>query len=251
MIASLMMYSRPELDGAHDRYWQWIRKFLAAAGIPAPEKLSLDMGDGDEISHWLNPHLVLAQSCGLPYRTRLKDKVTLIGTPDFGVEGCPPGYYRSAIIVRKGDQRHDLTDFRKAVFACNQTGSQSGYAAFREHLKPMGFWFENRMCLGQHVFSAKAVAHGQADIAAIDAVSWRLMKKYDGFTQNLRVLDWTVPTPGLPYITALGMDREQMFNAVQKAISHLGRGDRELLGLRGITYIPPEIYFAVPGPEIE
>jgi hypothetical protein len=42
MIASLMMYRRPELDAAHDRYWALIRSNLAEAGIDSPDTLSQD-----------------------------------------------------------------------------------------------------------------------------------------------------------------------------------------------------------------
>ncbi len=245
MIASLMMYQRPQLEGAHNRYWALIRKFLAEANIQSPQNLSQD---AEEFSLWLDPELVLSQTCGMPYRTCLHGKVTLVGTADFGVEQCPPGYYRSALVVRKDDQRENLPAFKGAVFAYNQKTSQSGYAAPYWHLQPHGFWFANQLHTEQHLASAKAVATGRADIAALDAVSWRLMKKYEDFANQLQVLEWTTPTPALPYIAAAGADRQATFNAIQKAIDHLTYTDRQLLGLKGIIYIPPEVYLAVLNP---
>ncbi len=245
MIANLMMYLRPELVEAHKRYWQLIRNNLSEVGVDSPKELSQD---AEEFFVWKHPDLVLSQTCGMPYRTWLHDKVELVGTPDFGVEGCPPGYYRSALVVRGDDPREALDDFQDGVFAYNQTFSQSGYAAPYWHLKPQGFWFKNFNHTDQHLESARAVADGRADIASLDAVSWRLIAEYEPFADQLRVLEWTEPTPGLPLITASGNDTGAIFAAVSKAISQLEDEDKAKLGLKSIVMIPKENYLAVPNP---
>ncbi|WP_146348028.1 phosphate/phosphite/phosphonate ABC transporter substrate-binding protein [Phaeobacter marinintestinus] len=246
MIANLMMYRRPELAGAHDRYWQLIRTALRDAGIDSPETLSQD---SEEFFVWNHPELVLSQTCGMPYRTWLHDKVELVGTPDFGIAGCPPGYYRSALVVRANAPQTDMDAFMGARFAYNQTFSQSGYAAPYWHVTPRGFWFEDRLQTEAHLESAKAVADGRADIASLDAVTWRNIERYEPFTKELRVLEWTKPTPGLPLITAPGNDADAIFEAVTKAIADLQDDDRLLLGIRGIVKIPKEDYLKVPNPD--
>lgn len=245
MIANLMMYQRPQLKGAHERFWQLIRQNLSDAGMDAPTELSQD---AEEFFVWNHPELTLSQTCGMPYRTWLHDKVQLVGTPDYGIEGCPPGFYRSALVIRSDDSRGALLDFRDAVFAYNQTFSQSGYAAPYWHLKPSGYWFENRLHTEQHLESAKAVAEGRADIASLDAVSWRLMSTYESFAQGLKVLQWTDPTPGLPLITSKGNNAQLIFTAVEHAIAQLQEEDRKLLGLKGIVSIPKDDYLAVANP---
>jgi ABC-type phosphate/phosphonate transport system substrate-binding protein len=150
--------------------------------------------------------------------------------------------------VRGDDRRDELDAFRDAVFAYNQTFSQSGYAAMWAHLKPHGFWFENSLHTEQHIMSARAVCDGRADIAALDAVTWRFLQKYEGFAQELRVLDWTVPTPGLPLITGMGRNSNDVFDAVEAAISLLGADDRAVLGIQGIVRIPKEAYLNVGNP---
>lgn len=246
MIANLMMYQRPELVDAHNRFWALIRKNLDDAGVASPETLSQD---AEEFFVWTHPELVLSQTCGMPYRKWLHEKVQLVGTPDYGLDGCPRGYYRSAIIVRSDDSRTTLGAFRDALFAYNQTFSQSGYAAPFWHLKPEGFWFENRVQTDQHLESAKAVAEGRADIASLDAVTWRNIEKFEPFAQGLRVLEWTNPTPGLPLITASGNDADLIFGAVERAISQLDDGAKSLLGIRGIVKIPTGDYLKIPNPE--
>jgi ABC-type phosphate/phosphonate transport system substrate-binding protein len=245
MIASLMMYLRPELEAAHWRYWAVIRRELARRGIDAPEALS---NDADEFDVWNAPDLVLSQTCGMPYRKWLHDKVTLIGTPDFGIEGCPPGYYNSCIVVRADDAREDLRDYASARFTYNQTFSQSGYAAPYALIRPLGFWFANRSQSHGHFRSARAVADRHADIAALDVVSWRLIHKYEPFAAKLRVLARTDPTPGLPYIAGPNADAQTTFDAVSAAIAGLAAADREALGIKGLIAIPKEAYLAVPIP---
>ncbi len=248
MIASLPMYQRPQLVDAHRRYWDLIRAGLDAVGITSPPELSQE---ADELTTWTDPTLVLSQTCGMPYRNTLHGQVGLIGTPDFGVEGCAPGFYRSALIVRADDPRTNVADFATAVFSYNQDHSQSGYSAAFHHVAKLGFWFERRYHSGQHLGSAKAVVEGQADIASIDAVTWRLIEQHEPFAPQLRVIDWTEPRPGLPYITGIDADRGAVSRAVEQAIAQLTSEDREVLGIRGLVAIPAETYLQVPNPPDE
>jgi ABC-type phosphate/phosphonate transport system substrate-binding protein len=245
MIASLMMYRRPELEGAHDRLWRSIRDRLRAGGIAAPDGLSQD---ADEFSVWRDPELVLSQTCGMPYRLWLHAQVNLVGTPDYGLRACPPGHYRSAMVVRSDDPRQNLIDFAEARFAYNQSFSQSGFAAPFWHLQGEGFFFQDRLHTEAHLASARAVADGAADIASLDAVTWRNIERFEPFAPRLRVLAWTAPTPGLPLITAARNDAQAIGRAVQAAIADLAAVDRDLLGVKGLVRIPKESYLAVPNP---
>ena len=119
MIASLGMYDMPHLRDAHDRLWSGIRDALGYG----PHHLTRD---GDPWTEWQSPDLLLAQTCGLPYRARLHGRVTLIGTPDYNLPNCPPGHYFSYIIRRRDDPR-DLKELSKqGVMAFNEPLSQSG-----------------------------------------------------------------------------------------------------------------------------
>lgn len=248
MIASLMMYARPELEAAHGRYWASIRTELTQRGIESPENLS---NDTDAFVVWRDPDLVLSQTCGMPYRTHLHADVALIGTPDFGLEGCPAGYYRSPIVVRSNDTRTEMTEFAQARFAYNGTGSQSGFAAIYNMVKPMGFWFTDRVQSGGHLASAQMVAQGNADIAALDGVTWRLIQRYEPWASDLKVLGWTEPTPGLPYIAAKKADAQKTFDAVKAAIDGLSVDDRDTLGIQDLIPISHADYMAVPNPPAE
>jgi ABC-type phosphate/phosphonate transport system substrate-binding protein len=245
VIANLMMYARPETETATMRFWALIREGLAARDIKAPADLAQDAG---EFEVWTAPDLVLSQTCGMPYRLWLHDRVALVGTPDYGLEGCAPGHYRSAVVVRADDLRVDLTAYREAVFAYNQSFSHSGYAAPYALCAEHGFWFENRVQTHGHRLSARAVAEGQADIAALDGVTWRLMQEHGELSGRLRVLCWTGESPGLPLITAGQQDVGVIRAAVKQAIDALEETDRAALGLRGLVDIPKAAYLSVPNP---
>ena len=240
MIAMLGMYDMPALQPANDRFWALIRGHLGFG----PDHLTRD---ADVWDVWLNPELTFAQTCGMPYRTRLHGKVQLVGTPDYGLAGCPPGHYRSIFVSRRDDPR-DLGQLAQGTFAFNEKLSQSGWAAPMVHLERRGQRPGNIMATGGHAQSAAAVADGKADFAALDALTWEMLKSHSDLGAVLRESGTTVPTPALPYITAKWKDAAAIAHAVRAAIADLSRSDRELLHLRGLIDIPAGSYLSVPNP---
>jgi ABC-type phosphate/phosphonate transport system substrate-binding protein len=246
MIASLAMYDWPQVAAANDRLWALIRDALRAEGIAAPDGLTRD----DSLWRvWESPDLVLAQTCGMPYRTRLHGQVALLGTPDYALPDAPPGHYCSELVVR-ADMAGDLPDFTGRIFAFNGHDSQSGWAAPQNELARRGLPpFTHTLHTRAHRESARAVADGRADIAAIDAVTWRLYRDhFPDEAARLRVLTHTAPTPGLPLITALSRPADSVQRAAAAGVAALDAGDRALLHLKGIVFIPPAEYLSVPTP---
>lgn len=241
MIAALPMYERAENRAAHDRFWQAIRTHLN----DAPEALTRE---GDLWDIWRSPDLVMAQTCGFPYRARLHGHVTLIGTPDFGLPDCPPGYYNSLFLTHVDDPR-TLPELNGATFAFNEPMSQSGWAAPVVHMQAMAMTPGAVQQSGAHVASAGMVASGDADFCAVDARTWAMLRDCDPITEQVRPIAATTPTPGLPYITARTRDPKPIAAAIRAAIAGLDPGDRAALGLKGLIDIPAETYLAVPSPE--
>lgn len=241
MIAALGMYDMAPLHGANDRFWALIRDALGEG----PARLTRDM-DFNEI--WQSPDLLLAQTCGLPYRTRLHGKVQLVGTPDYGLPGCPSGYYCSVLVVRADDDRSTIEEIAAGAMAFNDGGSQSGWAAPMTYLGGLGLAPGALLRTGGHALSAHAVAEGRADFAALDAMTWDLLREHDPVAGQLREVARTTPTPGLPLITAAGRDAEAIAAAVRQAIDGLSPQDRAALHLRGLVRIPAADYLAVPTP---
>ena len=246
MIASLAMYDRVEAQGANDRLWALIRDGMRGQGMAAPEALT--RGDGAYWPAWQAADLVLSQTCGYPYRAKLHGKVTLIGTPDYGVARCPPGYYRSVFVSRADDTRLTLAEYDGAPFAFSEDLSQSGWAGPQACAAKLGLTLRPKLRTGGHLLSACAVAEGRADIAGIDAMTWGMFRRWEDFAAGLKVVGQTDPVPGLPYIAALGADADALFGIVSKAIADLAAPDRATLSLQGFIRIPAETYLAMPTP---
>jgi len=243
MIAGLPMYERPENAAAHDRFWTLIATALRDHGVDAPGSLTRDINPW---TLWRRPDLVLAQTCGLPYRSELHDKVTLVATPIHDLPG-PPGHYHSVIIAHADDPRGP-SEFDQTTLAFNDGRSQSGWAAALDWAAQNGIAFKATKMTGAHRASARAVANRQADLAAIDALSWEFLNRWDGFAQNLRVVAQTAPTPALPYIAAQTADAETSRAALHQAVSALAAEDKHALGLSSVMYLPASAYLAIATP---
>jgi ABC-type phosphate/phosphonate transport system substrate-binding protein len=240
VIAALPMYDREETRRATDRLWRAIAAGLRGRGIAAPGALTRD---DDLWSLWRHPDLLLAQTCGLPYRARLHWQVTLVATPDYGVEGCPPGHYRSVVVTRAGEGVPAAPRL-----ACNDSLSQSGWSAALDWAAAQGVIFRTVLETGGHAASARAVAEGRADLAAIDAVTWRLLTRAEPAVAALQVIDRTAPCPGLPLIAGPGRDAAPLAEAVEGAIAAIAAADRAALGLVGLARLPASAYLSLPIP---
>ena len=198
---------------------------------------------------WQSPQLVLSQTCGYPFRTLLHEKVSLIGTPDYRVMGCPPGYYCSAIVVRESDERRNMEELDGALMAYNDPMSQSGWAAPQTYAEELGLQLLPGPRTGGHRASAIAVLEDRADLAALDAVTHRLLQREEPeLMEGLRVLAFTHATPGLPLIAAKSAAEHMTFALVNAAIEAMTPEDREYLGIHDLIQIEAGEYLEVPNP---
>lgn len=233
------MYDRPETRGANDRLWDFLRREI---GI-APSALSRGRDPWDD---WQSSELFLSQTCGLPFRMSLHKSIHLVATPDHRLERCAPGMYRSALICRKGDVGR--ITFGSQRFACNGQDSQSGWAAPWTFAQDKNISLAPSLITGSHLDAARSVAEGQADFAAIDAVTWGMIQKWEGFADELAVFDWTQPTPALPFISAKADMVIPLQRALKRAIAALSPDDQTTLQLFGVVEIPKQDYLALPIP---
>ena len=216
LLASLAMYARPELQSANDALWGSISHALRKQGYDAPEALS---AGGFGYDFWENPNLLFSQTCGYPFRSRLYKTAHLIGAADYGLPGCPAGYYHSVILAHQGSGLTQLADLENKKLAFNDTHSQSGYHGPLAFLRSKNVAVRADLETGSHWNSAKAVAEGQADCAAVDAITWRFMQQYDAFTSELTEIARTPNVPGLPFITQMPDMVAPLRNALHEALS--------------------------------
>lgn len=234
MYASLPMYDWPEVRAPMDALWAAMSGRLRAVGVDAP--MALQRG-GDLYAGWLRPDLLISQTCGLPFVRRLRGRVTIVGALDHGLVGLPAGFYCSRLIARRADAG-PLAGFRGRRAAYNSADSQSGAGAMRHMVLPLlegGRFFGETVMTGGHANSIRAVADGRADLAAIDAMTWELALRHMPEAAGLAVIASTPPTPGLPFITALGGPAAAVYEAVGLALADLSAGERAAIGMQAIV----------------
>lgn len=233
-VAALPMYDWPEQRGQVDAFWELLRDEMQRQGINAPEHLARCNADlpavpggirsstGGVIAPdpamlppnafdlavlWQHPNLLFAQTCWGPLELWLKGRVRIVGQDDYAdIEGGEGERYSSAIIRREPETHGSLASLLAGKrFAYNAADSMSGYLCVKRDLElegaDLGIVSELVKTDG-HRNSVRAVADGRADIAAIDCRTWALARKFEPKADGLKVVWWTRPRLGLPFVTA-------------------------------------------------
>ncbi|MEM9231878.1 MAG: PhnD/SsuA/transferrin family substrate-binding protein [Pseudomonadota bacterium] len=232
---SLPMYALPGTAAHWSVLWRHVRSMLRAERIDAPARLSRPE---DLDAHWRRRDLLLSQTCAMPYRLGLHKRLALVGAFDFGLFDCPPGYYRSALVVRQNEKSPLRILLDHGRHAINAADSQSGCWALRQ----FGVTGPAGIVSGSHAMSLHAVRSGVADFAAIDLQSWRLLRQLPDHISGLRIAAYSRPTPGLPLVTARPDAVPALRQALGRAIATCPVSTRLRLGLRGIVDLPQRDY---------
>jgi ABC-type phosphate/phosphonate transport system substrate-binding protein len=243
-IAILPMYDFPWTVDANDALWAAISARLAEAGVPAPPTL---IRDGDLAALWRHPGLIFGQTCGYPYVTGLKDKVTLIAGPEYSFPGSEGSSHRSFIIRRASDSRNSLSEFRGATAALNAHDSNTGMNLFRAAIAPIAggkTFFSAIVVTGSHEASVAAVAEGRADLASIDCVSFALLGRgRSELVERVAVVAESPLSPCLPFIVSASLPAPTIAAVRQALFDALADPDlaetRAVLGLKGARVVTP------------
>ena len=141
-----------------------------------------------------------------------------------------------------------LADFRGQRCAINGLDSNSGMNLLRAAVAPLatgGRFFSSVVVSGSHLRSVEMVAAGEADVAAIDCVSFaHFQRLYPSVVGQLRILGWTPSGPSLPFITARSAS-DATVRTLRCALADVFDDDglaavREQLLLNGVDLQPTE-----------
>ncbi len=204
MIAALPMYDFRELQPAHDALWSAVAARLVAAGVRnVPPLLTRDVGHREL---WSHPELLFGQACEYPLAKSFGEHLTIVATPRYAAPGCVGLLYKSAVVVRADDAADSLVAMRGRRCAVNELDSNSGMNLLRAALAPLAAgsrFFDSVVVSGSHQRSIEMIASNDADIAAIDCVTFAHLQRIDSrLTRQVRILSWTPPSPSLPFVTA-------------------------------------------------
>lgn len=205
-VAVLPMYDLPPLRAATDALWAYLSAWLRAAGEDdVPDALCRTLGHE---ASWQHPALLFGQACEYPLALRDGAGLIRLASPTYDVPGCGPGQYSSVIVVRRDEAAGELGALRGRVCAINERDSNSGMNLLRAAVAPFAggrCFFAAVLESGGHWLSARRVADGDADLAAIDCVTWAHLAVADpALVSRLRPLTRTAASPALPFVTAAG-----------------------------------------------
>lgn len=151
-----------------------------------------------------DPGLFFGHTCGYPLMKHLKDQVVPFCVPVFDVPGTDGKLYSSRFIVAATSTMRGLEECRGKVAAMNTADSNSGMNVLRyaiARVKPSVPFFSRVIKTGGHLQSLEAVADGTADVAAIDCVSYQLIRDYrPDLVEQVRSIGFSVKTCGLPFV---------------------------------------------------
>jgi ABC-type phosphate/phosphonate transport system substrate-binding protein len=245
--ASFPWYDLPEMHAATDRLWQAMHTVLAKAGVDdLPESLDRTRPHGTDF----DGDCFFTQTCGYPLFTTARGHFAVLGAPRYRVPGCSGSLHRSYIVVRDTPAVRGLSDLRGTRFAINEGDSNSGMNLPRALFAPLaqnGRFFGSTVVSGSHAASAELVSAGAADSAAIDCVTFALLKRYrPAAVQQLRVIAETASTPTPPFVTSFRTSASHIA-ALRSSLSDFMSNTafapiREALLLDGIDFCNEDAY---------
>lgn len=231
----LPMYTAP--SRVHQANEAWLTRICHLLGVQRGQGATLDLPD-----LWLSERLLLAQTCGYPLMTLLRDKVRLVGRPVYELPHSAAGNHCSLLMVRADDPRTELRDFFGSHGLINSEDSNSGMNLLRHALAPMqreGRFFADVSLTGGHRLSLRALKERRGDLAAIDSVTYDyLAREASDEVAGLRILARTAASPCLPFITAVSRDIAQAED-IRQAMNQALRELPEVAEVLAISQVMP------------
>lgn len=212
MIASLPMYDFAPVRQATDAWWQGLAKSLRLQGLEdVPKTLTRERAERS----WRRPNLIFGQVCGYPLMRFHGIKPSLIATPCYDTPGCEGPEYSSLIIVHAESRAQSMEDLRGSIAAISGLDSHSGCHVLRSMVAPLASpgskFFGRQIITGSHAGSLEAIEIMEADVAAIDAVTYGLIKRsMPEALENFRVLGRSPRAPAPPFVTSSTYSPDQV-----------------------------------------
>jgi len=250
-IASLPMYDLPEARPAIDALWRGIAGHMARAGVAdVPERL---LHDRPIKATWADPDLFFSQACGYDLKHGFAGTLQPLVTPCHSASGCDGPTYSSLLMVSEASTARDIEDLRDRVCVINGRESHSGMSVLRATVAPLsrnGRFFAEVKVSGAHVESLAAVRRGDADIAAIDCITFALFGRYRPTAlDGVRVLGHTAQASSPPYVTRIDTPDdtvERMRAALVEAFEDVNlAAAREAIFLSGAEVLTDDAYDSI------
>ncbi|MDX1575552.1 MAG: PhnD/SsuA/transferrin family substrate-binding protein [Kiloniellales bacterium] len=247
-VASMPMYDLPEVRGALDGLWTGLARYLRREGLKnVPRRLV----HGRPLGRlWNDPELWFSQCCGYDLVKGYAGTLIPVATPRFGAPECEGCNYASVVVVRDDCKFDDVLEMRGAVCVINGPESHSGMNAMRALIAPKcggRRFFSQLKVSGTHADSLATIQRGEADVAAVDCVTFALLERHrPAALAGLRKLGRTYRAPGIPYVTRATVPEDTVVR-MRAALFHAFddprlAGVRQALLLDGLAVLPLSRY---------
>jgi len=198
--------------------------------------------------------LLIGHTCGYPLMMQLQDALMPICAPCFDVPGARGKYYTSQFIVPAESAIESLQQCRGKIVALNGKNSNSGMNVLRHALAKLGaraHYFAESLITGGHHASIEAVATNQAQLAAIDCVTYQLLADQDpGLISAVRVIGQSEQTCGLPLVVPVErfsqQGKEAWLDALNQGLSRAPTATRKTLHLERFESVELGDYQSIP-----
>ena len=231
--AALPWYRFPETQPILDAIWKDVASELRAAGVEhPPEFLDHTTPHKDLLG---KASLTLSQCCGPDLFEDYAIDMVPFAAPVISAYDVAPGYYFSYIVTGKSGVTGKSAEFNSPRVVINSRTSHSGCTAVKLWLDACGIEEYTVYESGSHSNSVRELQAGRANIAAIDALSWRFLDARD-----LNILDNSEPVIAPPFIAGLKstIPTDLMRPMLDRAFKRHG----EPLGITGLVPITKSDY---------
>lgn len=155
---------------------------------------------------WRSSDMLLSQSCGLPFVEELHQFVNVIGTPLWTDVSDERGRYKTVIVARESLDISSIAEAGGLRPAVSNTQSLSGWCSLGVALSEVTTdpsFVQPIVESGGHAKSLQMMLDDKADIASIDAATFRLLSRHrPALTNETRIIGYGPPVPATPFIIA-------------------------------------------------
>lgn len=238
--ANLPMYALPEMAAANSAFLAALQRRLRGKGV---DTAGIRSGSNHgAVADGIGSGVFFTQVCGYPLFKHDRDRVLMLSTPHYAMPGCVGSSHRAFFMVRADDPAERLDDLRGRRFGCNSLLSNSGMNLPRLSLARIAggqSFFSSVVMTGAHIASLECLDEGSIDTCSIDNVTWGFFRKFrPGAAERFRILDETVSSPSLPFVTSVNTTEadavalaEALYEIMTDPRSAHIRGALELAGL--------------------
>lgn len=233
-----------------ERAWQDL--FLITGKLSPGLRLPIHFLNSIEENDIVSSQTRISHICGLPLVSQFQNKLIPICTPHFDLEGLEGPNYFSYFMVSKKSQIKSLSESKGLVAAISSYDSQSGCNVFRSEIevtKKLGVFdnfYKKIVTTGSHKNSIQKIINNEVDIACIDAISYKNIKRAEPeIGGELRIIGRSIISPAPPLVTHKDSplcSSRSLIRVLNSALNLLDKESKDVLRIKRFSFVSFDTY---------